>query len=127
MSVIYSLDKLLGGAVVELFSQAMVDVAENVLDPNTPPKAKRKITLTLVVEPDEERDIANMSADVKTTLASHIAATGRLIFDRDRDGKAVCGEFGNGANSKQVEIAVGDDGETALDTKDDFKGLTVVQ
>lgn len=126
MGVIYSVDKLLGGAVVEMFSEAMVAVAENVLDPNTPPKAKRKIVLELTIEPDEERDIANMSAVVKKTLAPRIAA-GRFIFGRDRDGKAVCGEFGTGANSKQVEIAVGDDGETSLDTKDEFKGLKVVQ
>ena len=127
MGVIYSLDKLLGGAVGEMFSEAMIEVAENVLDPNTKATAKREITLKLTIEPDEERDIANMSAVVNKKLAPHIAATGRFIFDRDRDGKAVCGEFGTGANSKQVELAVGDDGETTLDTKDEFKGLKVVQ
>lgn len=127
MSAVYSLDKLLGGAVAEMYSGAMRDVAQNVLDPNTKPDAKRKIILTLTVEPDEERDIANMSAEVKTTLAPHMAATGRLIFDRDHDGNAICGEFGTGANSNQVEIAIDSDGQTTLDTKDEFKGLKVVQ
>lgn len=127
MSVIYSLDKLLGGAVVELFSKAMVEVAENVLDPNTKPDAERGITISIAIKPNKERDIADMSAQVKPKLAPHLAATGRMAFDRDREGNAVCGEFGTGANSKQVELAVTDAGDTVLDTKDEFKGLKVVQ
>lgn len=127
MSTIYSLDKLLGGAVAEMYSKAMRDIAANVLDPNTKPNAKRKITLTMTIEPDKARDIADISVEVKTTPAPHIAAAGRLIYDRDRDGNAICGEFGTGANSNQVEIAINGDGQTILDTKDDFKGLQVVQ
>lgn len=127
MDQIYSLDKLLGGAVAEMYSKAMRDVAANVLDPNTKPNAKRKITMIMTIDPDEARDIADMSVEVKTTLAPHIAATGRFIYDRDRDGNAICGEFGTGANSNQVEIAINSDGQTILDIKDDFKGLQVVQ
>lgn len=127
MSAVYSLDKLLGGALAELFSEALVEVAENVLDPNTKPDAEREILMSVKIKPSKERDIADMSAQVKAKLAPHIAATGRLIFDRSRDGKAVCGEFGTGANSNQVEIAIDGDGETTLDTKDEFKGLKVVQ
>lgn len=127
MSAVYSLDKLLGGAVAEMFSKEMVKVAENVLDPNTKPDAEREILISVKVKPDEERDIANMSAQVKSKLAPHIAATGRMMFDRDREGNAICGEFGTGANSNQVEIAIDGDGQTTLDTKDEFKGLKVVQ
>lgn len=121
----YSLDNLLGGAVAELYTKAMQEVAANVLDPNTKATAKRKIVITLEIAPDEQRDIADMDVSVKTALAPHKGVNGRLMFDRDQSGKAVCGEYGT--NNRQLAITVGEDGETDIDTKEDFKGLKLVR
>lgn len=127
MGAIYSMDKFMGGAMAEKFSEAMDDVAANVLDPNTKADAVRKINIELTINPNKERDIAAITVEVKKRLAGHKPIESRVAFDRDLEGRAVCGEFGSGANSNQVELMVGEDGATGLDTKDEFKGLKVVK
>lgn len=121
----YSLDSLLDGAVAELYTRAMQEVAVNVLDPNTKATAKRKVIITLEIAPNEMRDIADMNVSIKTSLAPHANVSGRLLFDRDKSGKAVCGEYGT--NSRQLAITVAEDGETGVDTKEEFKGLKLVK
>ena len=109
---IYSMDQMLDGAVQEKFSQAMHELAEDVLDPNKKAKAKRKVTITLTVEPNEERDIAGMSVDVKTSLAPNNPVGGRIIFDRNSNGTAVCGEIGG--NKNQLAISTDSFGNTSI-------------
>lgn len=64
-----SLDRFDGGALQAKFQKAFEDVAENIVDPNTPAKAKRTIVIKMTVEPDEKRSVAAVSYDVKSTLA----------------------------------------------------------
>ena len=64
-----TLTGVMDGAAEELFQQALSRVLENIDDPNTAPKAKRSITLTLSVEVDEERRNAKLYVDCKTKLA----------------------------------------------------------
>ena len=46
------LNKFMNGALAEKMELAMVEVAENILDPNYPAKGKRKITATITFDPD---------------------------------------------------------------------------
>ena len=48
----------------------MDKVIQNILDPNTKATAKRKITLTIELTPDDERRTIGVSVTAKSTLAA---------------------------------------------------------
>ena len=107
------LNKFMGGALAEKLEQAMIDLAENVLDPNYPAKGKRKIVITITVDPDEQRDIAKSSLEVKTNLVARKAFEQRLMFSRDNKGRAGVAEL-NSADPNQLELTVNDEGTTEV-------------
>lgn len=107
------LNKFMNGALAEKMELAMVEVAENILDPNYPAKGKRKITATITFDPDEQRDIAKATLEVKTTLAARKPMEQRVLFNRDRAGKANIAEL-NSADPNQLEIGVNDEGTTQI-------------
>ena len=57
------------GAFVERVDYEMHKVIDNILDPNTKATAKRKITLTIELVPDDERQQINVQVTAKSTLA----------------------------------------------------------
>lgn len=107
------LNKLMGGAFAERVEQALLEVAENILDPNYKADAPRKINICMTIKPDEERDMANMELDIKLTLAPKQQVKTRLLFNRDSKGNATCGEL-NSADPNQLELAVDDEGVTEV-------------
>lgn len=107
------LNKFMNGALAEKMELAMVEVADNILDPNYPAKGKRKITATITFDPDEQRDIAKATLEVKTTLAARKPMEQRVLFNRDRAGKANMAEL-NSADPNQLEIGVNDEGTTEV-------------
>ena len=107
------LNKFMDGALAEKMEIAMTEVAENVLDANYPAKGKRKITIEIAFEPSEERDIAKASLNVKTTLVARKPLEKRMLFNRDNKGRAGVAEL-NSPDPRQMELAVGDDGTTAV-------------
>ena len=57
------------GAILERADYEMTRIIENILDPNTPPTAKRKLTLTLELKPDNDRQTIVVGVVAKSTLA----------------------------------------------------------
>ena len=57
------------GAIQERVDYEVAKVVDNILDLNTDPVAKRKITLTIEMKPDENRQFIKISASSKSTLA----------------------------------------------------------
>lgn len=109
------LNKFMNGALAEKLEFAMNEVAENILDPNYPAKGKRKITVTIIFDPDEQRDIAKATLEVKAKLSSRKPTEQRVLFNRDRVGKANMAEL-NSADPKQLEIDINNEGETEVKT-----------
>ncbi len=109
------LNKFMGGALAEKLETALMEVAENILNPNYPAKGKRKITVTITVNPDEERDIGKALLEVKTTLANRKPFEQRLLFNRDNKGQVGVAEL-NSADPNQLEISVNDEGTTEVKT-----------
>ena len=107
------LNKFMGGALNEKLEQALMEVADNVLDTNYPAKGKRKIVVTITVDPDEQRDIAKASLDVKTTLVNRKPFKQRLLFNRDNMGRAGVAEL-DSADPNQLELTVNDEGTTEV-------------
>jgi len=95
-----NLDELAGGAVSERFQYELGRVLQNIQDPNTDPKKKRKINLTLTFSADESRDIANVSVQAKSTLAPAKDVTSKLIMDTDQEGHVVGQELRSGVKGQ---------------------------
>lgn len=96
--------KLAGGAVSERLEIEMQKVLENVADPNTPWKKKRKIQITVTVDPNEKRDLGTVAIDVKTTLAPAHAIPATIMIGTDGSSKIV-----------GRELLSGEPGQTYLD------------
>jgi hypothetical protein len=78
------LDTIAGGAAVELWSEELRKVIENICDPNVPHTGKRAITITATFEVDEKRerlDIGLLAASKLVTprgasTVAYVAARG---------------------------------------------------
>ena len=106
-----SFSTLAGGGVEEKLQYALDEVAANIADPNTDAKKARKVTMTLTLKPNEQRSIANLEVDVKTSLAAPIGISTTLMIDRDEKGKVVASEI-YGKDPKQ-QVMDFDTGEVA--------------
>ncbi len=62
------------GAFQERVDLEMTKVMDNILDANTKPTQKRKITMTMEFVPDDERQNIGVNVVVKSTLAPTIPA-----------------------------------------------------
>ena len=62
------------GAFQERVDLEMAKVIDNILDPNTKPTQKRKLTLTIEFSPDDERQNIGVGFTVKPTLAPLVPA-----------------------------------------------------
>ena len=67
---IRSLLEMAHGAILERADYETARVMDNIMDPNTDPKAKRKITLTLEFKPDANRQMISVNVVAKSSLAS---------------------------------------------------------
>lgn len=57
------------GAFLERVDYVMTDVMANIQDPNTSATAKRKLTITLEFQPDDDRQTISVKCVAKPTLA----------------------------------------------------------
>lgn len=65
-----NLQDIAGGALQEQFTAALADVFENMLDPNTPFKPYRGITVKLKFTQNEARDDVRCEVSVDKKLAA---------------------------------------------------------
>ena len=74
----------------------MEAVARNIADPNTEAKTARKITVTITLKPNEQRDFITTSITTKSTLAPTLGAVTALGIRKDlKSGEIEVGEIGN--------------------------------
>ncbi len=97
MALNIDLENLAGGELAEKFEDAMKKVVANMMDPNTPYKNKRKISINLSLEQNENRDDVAIECTVNTTLAPVKSATTRMTIGKDlRTGELFAEEYGSG-------------------------------
>lgn len=101
-----NLSELAEGSLQERFDHEMKKVTQNIMDPNTEPDKKRKITITLTVTGDEHRDQIDILAEVKSTLVPRKNVTTRALIDDD------------GKNLYANELKSGQRGQTFFDPED---------
>lgn len=63
-----TLANLQGGALMETATRELRRIAENIQDPNTDPKAKRELTIKVVLEPDDTRQMIKMTTSAQAKL-----------------------------------------------------------
>jgi hypothetical protein len=100
MSEKISLANLNGGGIVEAVDIALLKIADNIADINTPPAKPRKLTLEIVFTPDKDRSFATAKATVKTSLQPEEAQEIPLLLDKE-NGANVMYESYRGMNSSQ--------------------------
>ena len=90
-----SLDKFAGGALVEKFNTAMIEVAENIYDPNTNIDVKRKLIIEITLKcADEDRNLVGVEIATKTKLAPLKGSTTKILIDKDHvNGNILVTEF----------------------------------
>ena len=78
-----SILEMANGAFLERVDYEMGKVIDNILDPNTKPTAKRKITVAMELTPDDDRCTFKASTTAKVTLVPTDPVTTRLCIDTD--------------------------------------------
>jgi len=72
------------GAIMERADYEMSNLLDNILDANTSPTAKRKLTLTLELCPDANRETITVKCTAKSTPApTNAVVTSLYVADQD--------------------------------------------
>lgn len=91
---------LANGALAEQFDKTLLEVLNNIDDLDTDPKAKRKITITLVFEPNEARKMIVVTPKVEAKLAGPKPIAAVVFKTRDRSGDV----FAVNDNADQINL-----------------------
>ncbi|HJA64797.1 MAG TPA: hypothetical protein H9955_00620 [Candidatus Mediterraneibacter cottocaccae] len=84
------------GELTQQINREMEAVARNISDPNTEAKTARKITVTITMKPNEQRDFITTSITTKSTLAPTLGAVTALAVGKNlKTGEIEVGEIGN--------------------------------
>jgi flagellar basal body rod protein FlgB len=77
------------GAALELFDRAIVKVAANIADKDTPATKSRKITLTFTLKPDVERRSIDVTTSCDLKLAAVADHASRIYLGKDVNAQAL--------------------------------------
>jgi hypothetical protein len=121
-----NLETLAGGAFTERVNQAIQEVMENIADPNTAWKTKRKVTITMVFEASEDRDITNVDIVAKPALAPKKGVHTNIIIDKQLDGEIIAAEYRKQIPGQQAIKVDSETGEI-IENKPDVSGLQIVK
>lgn len=88
-----SILQMVNGAISERVDYEVKRVVDNILDVNTDPTAKRKITLTIELKPSKDRGTVSLKSSAKSTLAPTVPIESVLAVTSDRNGEMVIAEI----------------------------------
>jgi len=107
-----NLSNLANGSVAERIDTELTRVLENMADPNTDPKKARKLTVIVTLKGNENRDIADVSIQTKSTIVPAKDVETKFILDRDNSGRVVGAELKSGQKGQNY---IDEDGDIADD------------
>ena len=89
-----NLETLAGGAFAEKLNEALMQVAENIQNPNTEATTKRQIQITLKFAPNKTRQLVSTQIAVTTKLAATEAIDTQMIMGANmRTGQIEIAEY----------------------------------
>ncbi|HJH49600.1 hypothetical protein [Merdimonas faecis] len=77
------IEKFSNGELTHQINRELEAVARNIADPNTEAKATRKITVTITMKPNEQRDFITTSITTKSALAPTLGAVTALSVGKN--------------------------------------------
>lgn len=93
MENMINLEKFAEGALAEKMNGALKEVLENIQDPNTDFKLKRKLTLEMTFVSGEDRELAEVSMIAKTKLAPNKLIATKIVIGTDGKGGVLASEY----------------------------------
>ena len=88
-----SLLQMAKGAIQERVDYEVTRVVDNLLDMNTEAKAKRKVTLNIIMTTDDDRRVVKVEASAKSTLAPVTPIGTSLVITADKNGEMMLAEI----------------------------------
>lgn len=99
-----SLDQFAGGALLERFRLAMIQIGRNIMDPNTDPEKARSITIKITLKPDKPRRSVKTSIATNIRMAPPLADETTLLIGKDlRTGRIEMSEYGDMSQTVSME------------------------
>ena len=90
-----NLETLAGGAFAEKLNEALMQVAENIQNPNTEATTKRQITVNIKFTPNKTRQMVGTQIAVTTKLAATEAIDTQMVMGVNmRTGQIEIAEYG---------------------------------
>lgn len=106
-----NMEEFAGGAFAAQINRELTKVAENIQDPNTDAKAKRRITVVIEFQPNEQRDFVTTGVQAKSTLAPALGSVTALNMGKNlKTGEVDVVEIGNQLPG-QLQLAEEENGE----------------
>jgi hypothetical protein len=99
-----NLETVAGGVVPVYFLREMQNVLMDIDNPNTDPKAVRKITIEIAFKPTEARDAAIIAVSCKSKLAG-LRPIGKTLYLTKRGGRLLALE----KDPNQTDLWAGDE------------------
>lgn len=91
-----NIEQFSNGELTQQINRELEAVARNIADPNTEAKTARKITVTITMKPNEQRDFITTSITTKSTPAPTLGAVTALAIRENLQTKEIeVGEIGN--------------------------------
>jgi hypothetical protein len=109
MPISIDLNTFANGALAERANEELQKILENIADPNTDGKKKRKLTLTITLAADNKRDVIMTNVTAKSTLAPAEPIEAKILMDLDNDGKVTGAELKSGIKGQTyVDVETGE-------------------
>lgn len=100
----FDLNQIAQGELGAKIALAWQEILENLQNPNTSFKSKRKLTITLTCEQNEQRDTISVEGQVKTSLAPTMPVVTRFASGQNlKTGESYAFEYG-ALDSKQISF-----------------------
>lgn len=92
----FNMEQFAKGAFSAQVNRELENVMNNIADPNTDAKAKRKITVTIEMSSNENRDFITTSVTAQSKLAPALGAVTAISMGKNlKTGKVEAQEIGN--------------------------------
>lgn len=131
MENMINLEKFADGALAEKVNMALVQVLENMTDPNTNWKTKRKIVLDMTLETGEDRELTEVTIVAKTKLAPTKALATKIVIGTDGKGGVLASEYRKQVPGQSAMVVSQETGEilTTAETDDSINldGIRLVK